>query len=240
MRRTLALIIILATALAQQRRDLAFESRGDSNQSEGRLLEENEHYRVRSLDLTGDSQFDVPQHSTDIIIVALGDGLSLSSAKGSNPEKLAEGDVRFFQHTVHPTILHSGDSASETIVVELKHHWDSEIRRCTQPQTCTHAIRAGGLEIGQTTSLFTNGFVTAYRHHMDRGGTLTTSYYSSKGKDHLLMMALADLQANFDGTEQELKRGQVFASDATDVEVDAGSHEVSWVVIRVEVPKLQK
>jgi hypothetical protein len=239
MRRTLALFLILmATALAQQKSDEAVRLPADTDKPEARLIEENEHYRVLRFDLAGESQASVPQRRTDVIIVAFGDGLSLGSAKDANPEKLADGDVRFFQRPVHPAILHSGDSVSETIVVELKDHWDSEIRPCSQPKTCTHAIRVGGAEIGQTTALFSNGFVTAYRHHMDRGGTLTTSYYSSKGKDHLLVVALANLQANFDGTEQELKRGQVFASDASEVEMDAGSHEVSWVVIRVEVPKM--
>lgn len=125
------------------------------------------------------------------------------------------------------------------IVVELSRHWDAEMRLCTEPKTCAHPIRVGGFEIGQTTSLFSNGFVTAYRHRMERGGTLATSYYSPKRKHHLLLIAAADLEANFDGSEQKLKRGQVFASDAAEVDVDAGSHDVRWIVIRVEVPTAQ-
>ena len=94
-----------------------------------------------------------------------------------------------------------------------------------------------GMEIGTSTSLFTNGFITAYRDRIDRGGTLSTSYYSTKGAHHLMFVALEDLHADFDGTQQDLKRGQVFGSDAEDVEVDAGAHEARWVVIREEVPK---
>jgi hypothetical protein len=62
-------------------------------------------------------------------------------------------------------------------------------------------------------------------------------YYSTKGKDHLLLIPLTSLRANFDGTEKKLKQGQAYTSDATEVEVNADLAEARWVVVRVETPE---
>jgi hypothetical protein len=135
-------LLVAATIWVHVKGDMS----GASQDKPGaQLVEENEHYRVWRFDLAGESQAAVPRHAGDFIIVALGDGLSLSSAKGADPEKLADGDVRFFKPTVYPTIFHSGDETSQAIVVELKQHWDAEILPCAEPRTCTHTIRAGGL-----------------------------------------------------------------------------------------------
>ena len=95
----------------------------------------------------------------------------------------------------------------------------------------------GDASIGETTSLFTNGFITAYRHRIERGGTLSSSYFSPRGKDHLLVIALSEMQANFDGVEETLARGQTYTSEATSVEVRAQTGEAGWIVIRVQTPK---
>jgi hypothetical protein len=95
----------------------------------------------------------------------------------------------------------------------------------------------GPNEIGETTSLFTNGFITAYQHRLVVRGTLTSTYYSTKGKDHLLLIPLTNLRANFDGTEENLKQGQAYTSDATEVEVNADLAKARWVVVRVETPE---
>ena len=236
MLKPLVLGIMLATAACAQLKNDSPEGNG-MTKPEAQLLEENEHYRVFRFELPGESQVNVSQRGSDVLIVALGEGLGLTSSKGSDPEKLADGDVRFVKYSAYQSILHAGAGASQALVIGLKHHWDVEIRSCAEPKTCNRPIRAGGVEIGQSTNLFTNGYLSASRHRMERGGTLATSYYSSKGKDHLLLVALADLQANFDGIQQNLQRGQVFGSDAGEVDVEAGAQAVTWVVIRVEVPK---
>ena len=92
----------------------------------------------------------------------------------------------------------------------------------------------GESTIGETTSLFTNGFVTAYRHRLDPRATLASSYFSTKGKDHLLLIALTDLHANFDGSDEALKVGQTYASEATEIDVDDGNSPAGWIVLRVE------
>lgn len=102
---------------------------------------------------------------------------------------------------------------------------------------CTHPIQSGPAQIGQSTTLFTNGFITAYRHHLVKGADLSSSYYSSSGVDHLLLVALTDLRANFDGAEEQLRAGQVYASEASQVEVNASSGEARWIVIRLQTPK---
>ena len=161
----------------------------------------------------------------------------MSSATAGNADKLIDGDVRFVGRDSHASLIHSGANLAQVLLIGLKRHWDAEIRLCGFPQTCVRPIRAGGQQIGQSESLFTNGFVTAYRHRIDKGGTLSSSYYSKKATHHLMLVALDDLQAIFEGTEQELKRGQVFGSDAGEVEIEAGTHPAKWVVIRVESQK---
>lgn len=150
------------------------------------------------------------------------------------PEKtspdISPGDAEFVERGAHATISKADVSPGEFLVVTLKRHWDTDIRRCTEPKRCTHSIRAGGLAIGQSRSLFGNGVITAYSHQLDRGGTLASSYFSSTGQAHLLLVALTDLQASFDGQDENFKAGQVYATDAGQVEVNAERTQARWVV----------
>lgn len=146
------------------------------------------------------------------------------------------GEVKFIARGPAQPVKLSGP-AHEVLIVELKQHWDPEIRPCAEPLTCVHKIRAGGTEIGETTTLFTNGFLTAYRHQLSPGGTLTSSYYSSKGSDRILLVPLTDLKASFSGIEEDLKYGQPYFSRASEVEVSAQEAEIRWVVIRIHTPK---
>jgi hypothetical protein len=106
------------------------------------------------------------------------------------------------------------------------------VRTCVEPRKCSRPIRMGPNEIGEMTSLFTNRFITAYRHRLVVRRTLTSTYYSTKGKDHLLLIPLTNLR-----TEENLKQGQAYTSDATEVEVNADLAEARWVVVRVETPE---
>lgn len=240
MRKWLALLMFLAATASAQSQAEPSQSSASSAAPQSHAVDENEHFRVERFDFDGKSQIDLPRHRPDAIIVSLGQDLALSSPKSNRAEALANGDVRFLGQRADSTIIHTDDGQSQFLVIELKHHWDAEIRPCVETKACTHVVRIGGFEIGTSTSLFTNGFVTAYRDQIGKGGTLATSYYSAKGKHHLMFVALDDLHANFDGTEHDLKPGQVVASDAAEVEVDAGSHEARWIVIRIEGPKDQE
>jgi len=201
-----------------------------------RPLDENPHYLVSRVELVHGAETQIQHENRDLVIVALTDA-TLTPSKGADAETLKSGDVRFIARDAYAKILNSQDKPAEALAIELKHHWDAEMRPCTEPMKCTRPIRMGSDEIGETTSLFTNGFITAYSHRLVLGGTLTSSYFSSKGKDHLLLVALTDLRAVFDGTEENLKRGQVYTSEATEIEVDADQNEARWVVVRIEIPK---
>jgi len=200
---------------------------------ESKTIEENGYYSVQRLELAGATRALLPPRPTDTIVVALGTGIGIEPGKAAS---LDDGDVRFLPRSKEASIVHGDEPPAQAVLIDLKKHWEDEIQPCHGPQ-CNHAIRVGGMEIGQSTSLFTNGFVTAYRDRMDAGGTLSTSYYSKSGTHHLMVIALDDLHANFDGAGKELKRGQVFGTDANEVEVDAGAHAVRWIVIRIETPK---
>jgi hypothetical protein len=207
---------------------------------EPQLVEENASYRVLSVVLENDLKVSLPQRGNDVIVVVLGEGVSLKLGSGSKSEKLGYGEVRFVDRDVRASLTHAGAGLAQVMVIGLKQHWGIEIRSCTAPKACVHPVRVGGLEIGQSESLFTNGFVSAYRDRIGQGGTLTTSYYSRKGTHHLMLIALDDLPISFDGKKQEMKRGQVFGSDADEVEIETDpkiDHPVEWVVIRVESQK---
>jgi quercetin dioxygenase-like cupin family protein len=201
------------------------------------LVEENEYFRVSRADLLPGAVNKVEQHGRDTIILALGEGMTLVTRKSTSPENLKEGDARFLQQGSVPKIANVGSSLPQLLIVELKRHWDVEVRACSEPSTCTRLIKMGDASIGETTSLFSNGFITAQRHRLDPGGTLDSSYFSSRGKDHLLLIALTDLQANFGGTAETLLRGQTYSSDATEIEVNAPKSEARWIVIRLQTPK---
>jgi hypothetical protein len=199
------------------------------------LLDENPYYSTAKIDLPVDADTQIRQTKRDVVIAVVGGGpLNLIFSKSPNAEQIATDEVRFLARDTNLRILNSGDKPSQALVIELKQHWDAEVRTCVEP---SRPIRMGPNEIGETTSLFTNGFITAHRHRLVVRGTLTSPYYSTKGKDHLLLIPLRNLRANFDGTEENLKQGQAYTSDATEVEVNADLAEARWVVVQVETPK---
>jgi hypothetical protein len=202
-----------------------------------RLAAENSQYLVNRLEIPLNSSVKILAHGHDVILVASGeDSTELKTTHVPESQILANGDVRFISQKDSATVSNHGNKSLEILVIELKQHWNNEIRPCSEFAKCTRPIRIENNEIGETTSLFTNGFITAYRHRLAARGTLTSTYYSSKGKDHLLLIPLTDLRANFDGTDETLKHGQVYPSEATEIEVNAETQEIRWVVIRVQVP----
>ncbi|HEU5401978.1 MAG TPA: hypothetical protein VFU86_11515 [Terriglobales bacterium] len=120
-----------------------------------------------------------------------------------------------------------------TILVEFKKHWDAPIKVCGPPMTCDRPIKAMDTVIGETTTLFGNGFVSLFAHRIDPGGSLTSSYFTTRGSDHIVLIPLTDLHANFGGTEEDLKPGNAYTSDASEIEVSAGSKAARWIVVRI-------
>ncbi len=238
------LVMVVAPLLAvgaagQSGREISTKQSADKpvQQAVSQLVEENDYYRVFRADLVPDAVSRVDQHGRDTVVVALGEGLSLTTRKSINPEKLKDGEARFLPRESAPQIVNVGNSLPQLLMIELKRHWDAEVRACSEPSTCTRPIRMGEASIGETTSLLSNGFITVQRHRLDAGGTLDSSYFSSRGRDHLLLVALTDLQANFGGTAETLLRGQTYSSDSTELEVNAPKSEAKWIVIRLQTPK---
>ena len=230
-----ALIALPASGQTDSKRAIAAEG---ADESPSHLVDENAYYRVSRLRLAPTSTVRVQQHNHDAVAVVLsGDAVTFEGEEAFPLEKLGRSDVRFLRKAIAPVASNASDQPAEALLVELKQHWDAEIHTCAEPMKCKRPIIMGGGEIGETTLLFTNGFVTAYRHRIVAGGTLTSSYFSEKGKDHLLLIALTGLIADFDGAREDLKQGEVYSSDATEVGVNAGAAEVQWIVIRVQTPK---
>jgi hypothetical protein len=202
------------------------------------LLDENAYYSAAMIDLPVGADTQIRQIKRDVVIAVVGGGpLNLIFSKSPNAEQIATDEVRFLARDTDLRILNSSDKPSQALVIELKQHWDAEVRTCVEPMKCSRPVRMGPSEIGDTTSLFTNGFIPAYRHRLVVRGARTSRYYSTKGKDHLLLIPLTNLRANFDGTEENLKQGQAYTSDATEVEVNADLSAARWVVVRVETPE---
>lgn len=203
-----------------------------------RVLDENDFFRVIRLQLTAGQATTISGRGQDSIVVALlGKNLVARDVQGNASSQLPQGEVRFVSRGSPIVILNVGEDPAEIVAAFLKHHFDAEVRPCVEPHKCTRPIETGAKQIGESTLLFTSGFIVAYRHRLERGGTLVSSYYSSSGKDHLLLVAMSDLQANFDGEEERFTEGQVYTSDASQIEVNASSTEARWVVIRMEIPK---
>jgi hypothetical protein len=122
------------------------------------------------------------------------------------------------------------------LVIELKKHWEAEMRPCSYPMKCTHETQMGSDTIAWTTTLFTNGFITATTHKLVRHGTLASSYYTAKGSDRILVIPFTDLAVSFDGIEESLKAGHPYFSAASQVEVTAKDAESRWLVLRINDP----
>jgi hypothetical protein len=131
----------------------------------------------------------------------------------------------------------SGQHDVVDLLVELKKHWNPPVHACAAPAQCTHETKIGQDTIAWSTTLFTNGFLTGISHKLVESGTLTSSYYSAKGSDKILVIPFTDLQANFGGQEEKLKAGEPYFTAGTDVEVAASSGESRWLVLRMNVPK---
>jgi hypothetical protein len=151
--------------------------------------------------------------------------------------RLADGSATFFPKGTAFEATSSGSEPAIDFVIELKKHWDAEVHACEYPRQCTRETRLGNETVAWTTTLFTNGFITATQHRLVLHATLDSSYYSAKGTDKILVIPFTGLQANFGGAQEELKSGEPYFTNGTDVEVTAPESEARWLVLRINMPK---
>jgi hypothetical protein len=197
------------------------------------VLLDNALLRVSRVDLPS-SPLPLAAARSDIILIALAPvAVTVDTAASIHSDA---GDARFVRAGNRLVVARDASGASLIIVV-LKKHWDAEVRYCELPARCTRENGLGPSKISETTSLFTNGFITAMRHRVFANGSLESSYYSQRGKDSILLLALTDMTADCAGIEQPLKQGQVYFTTAGSVNVDGGKTGAEWVVVRFNEPK---
>jgi uncharacterized cupin superfamily protein len=203
------------------------------------LVFENEYVRVFKVEIPPHESTLVHRHSRDYVVVTIGDAEVTNAVVGKEPRRWPskDGDVTFVEAAGEKSFAHKavneGEKAFVNLTIEIKRSWNTAMRKCEVPQRCERAIRVGDLQVGRSTSLFTNGFVSAYRYDLLPGGTISSNFYAS-GKNFVLLAALTDLKGNFGGIEQELKATQLFGSDGTDMEITAPPDQaLRWVVLRL-------
>lgn len=127
---------------------------------------------------------------------------------------------------------------SDFLLITLTKHRDVSMRTCQEPANCVRKIMVGDAEVGERKQLFTSGFVTGSLQILKKGGSLTSSYYSAKGIDHVLIVTFTDTTFLLDGVEHPLKAGQATFTEAKEVEVNAGlADEARWFTLRLNEPR---
>jgi hypothetical protein len=182
--------------------------------AEPQLVLENDFVRVSRVTIPAKQDFSIVTKN-DTVAVRLQDDSARFIPKG---DRVAESNTT--------------DNDAVELLVEVKKHWEAEVHPCAFPKTCTHETRMGTEPIAWTTTLFTNGFLTATTHKVVQGGTLTSSYYTSKGSDKIVLVPFTDLDVNFSGIEESLKAGQPYFGEGTEVEVTGKQGGSRWFVLR--------
>jgi quercetin dioxygenase-like cupin family protein len=205
------------------------------------LVLDNDYVRVFHVEVAPHSETLYHQHDMDYVFVTLGDSEVESVPVGKEAKKLElkDGDTRFTKGGFAHKAVNLSDKPFVNVTVELKKYFDAEMKVCADQlaANCSRDVKVGDEKIGETTKIFTNGFVTAMGHHLMPHGTLTSNYYSARGKDGVLIVPLTDMKAVVGGVEEDLKAGQSNFTDAGEVEIPSQDHDVRWVVIRMNVPK---
>lgn len=197
-----------------------------------RLLLENEFVRLRSLAISPDTR--ALSSTLDSVFVLPNDASVTVAATEDQP---TSSELLLFVPSGASRTLRAQTPSATAFLIELKKHWEAPMKPCSETAMCSRTIRAGGMNVGETRTIFSNGFVTGVRHSLDRGATLSSSYFSAKGEDRILLLPLTPLRATFDGAELEFKAGQPYFAMAKDVEVSADSARAVWIVIRLHQPR---
>lgn len=102
------------------------------------LLDENAYYSAAMIDLPVGADTQIRQIKRDVVIAVVGGGpLNLIFSKSPNAEQIATDEVRFLARDTDLRILNSSDKPSQALVIELKQHWDAEVRTCVEPMKCS-------------------------------------------------------------------------------------------------------
>jgi len=182
------------------------------------LVLENEFVRVERVTIPPKRQFSREQKKDAVAV------------------RLQEETAEFVPTGTKLSVENSSEKDATMLLVEINKHWDAEMRPCAYPMKCVRETRAGGEAIAWTTTLFTNGFVGVATHKVVRGATLTSSYYSAKGSDRIVVVPFTELDGNFGGADAELKPGQPYYSAATEAEITGKNAEARWLVVRMNTP----
>lgn len=90
------------------------------------------------IDLPVGADTQIRQIKRDVVIGVVGGGpLNLIFSKSPNAEQIATDEVRFLARDTDPRILNSSDKPSQALVIEVKQHWDAEVRTCVEPMKCS-------------------------------------------------------------------------------------------------------
>ena len=154
--------------------------------------------------------------------------------------RLQDETATFIPKGTHAVRSNSSDHEVVDLLIEPKQHWDAPVRPCSAPMNCTRTTKMGNDPIAWTTTLFTNGFLTAATHRVVPGGTLDSFYYSAKGSDAIVVVPFTEISANFGGIDETLKAGQPYFSTATEAEVTGTNAEGRWFVLRINSPNAKK
>jgi hypothetical protein len=210
---TRSIILIYALALV-----LGTSANAQSHNPSPQLLLDNDFVRVSRIVIAAKSDITI-QEKTDAVLV-----------------RVLDETARFIPAGTSVRDANAGDQAAVELLVTLKKHWDAEMHTCSYPKQCVHETQMAGQTIAWTTTLFSNGFISAATHKLDRGGSLTSSYYTAKGSDKILIIPFTSVDFNFGGAEESLKPGEPYFGSGTEVEVNAKDAESRWLVLRINTP----
>lgn len=200
----------------------------------GSLVLENEFVRVVRPDAGAGVDEIRGRTATDIVIIPLSE---IQLTDGEKPAETYGKGIASFVAAKSPFTVRLNKDGAPPLLVQLKKDWGTQLKRCAEPMTCVRPIKMSNEEIGQTRLLFNNGYLTGTLYTLVKGASLTSTYYSARGTDHLLFVPLVDAQVNFSGTPEQFRAGQAYFSSANEVEVSGPAlTPVSWVVLRIHIP----
>lgn len=223
------LVVTVAVCLA------SIAALGQSSAADRKLLLDNAEMSATRYAIPDEKAIDLSFPAGDGVIVPLNDLRWSKAMSADSDSTAAAGEALYVDQGARPAVSRTASTPPDgtVVAVNLKHHWTSTLRKCEEPRQCVRPVKIGEQVIGETRQLFTNNYISAYRHQLEPGGTLTSSYFTSRGADHVLIVAVTPLTANFSGDEIKLEAGQVYFSTAQEVEVTAGKDRATWVAIRI-------
>jgi hypothetical protein len=161
-----------------------------------------------------------------VLLVALND-LTVGSG-----QSMYSDDVRYLKSHADPLMLTARTSSGQFLIVELNQEFE-RVEECAAPKQCDRTIHTAGQDVGKTTLILSGGGLTVQRHSLVEGASLTSSYYTSNLKSHVLIVPLTAMDANFNGDQQDLRAGHVYFTEAEQADISAVKGGSRWIAIRV-------